>query len=525
MSFMQSVLLLPDFIQSRDLSKSSAASANLLVDEGGRASTGVASYPTPPETMTSSCSASLIQLNERETTLRGSDCSAQPRALQGCLSSYSRLLAAQGATGKLAADRDVLKCRTRALGEDLCNVARPYLAAVSTDKGKTSGTWHRYFAELNQRETSDKDCARFDQYNKLGWKPYVFRWTEKDGYEALHHRMAFFADPDYARWAPAIERTDYGPPDRTVAVTIGLNATRHALTTAGRLAGKLSKTGKPAEFPAGSRFYQGGSLQMAAYLRALYLSAGRFPPDFPLILEFGAGSAELVPVTRSLGFSGAFVVYDLPPMLLMQRYVQRYSGYSAHLVGPDIPPELLNVSRRHARAKGTGLVKEAAGTPDASAAVAARPRLLRGHTTLVSSLHRTADGSEYLPLVLAGSGAELSSSLFYAAYSLTEAPPNVRDALRPTMRRFGTILVTFSDLIQGFNNDKWIASWVRDDLLSSHYVCSWKVPHREPDFGVGRVRSAYFVIATLREGGKPITCREDVGCTAKSKHKRVPMTC
>ena len=110
---------------------------------------------------------------------------------------------------------------------------------------------------------------------------------------------------------------------------------------------------------------------MGAYLRTIYLSTGKEVRALPLILEFGAGSAELVPVVRRLGFGGAFLVYDLPPMLLLQRYLQRYSGYSAHLVGPDIPPELLNVSRRHARAKGTGLAKEATSTADAS--MAARP--------------------------------------------------------------------------------------------------------------------------------------------------------
>ena len=45
--------------------------------------------------------------------------------------------------------------------------------------------------------------------------------------------------------------------------------------------------------------------------------------ELPLILEFGAGSAELVPVVRRLGFGGAFLVYDLPPMLLLQARPQR----------------------------------------------------------------------------------------------------------------------------------------------------------------------------------------------------------
>ena len=143
---------------------------------------------------------------------------------------------------------------------------------------------------------------------------------------------------------------------------------------------------------------------------------------------------------------------------MLQRYLQRYSAFSAHLVGPDLPPQLLNSSRRPgkggAAAAGTGVkgasagAAGAAGVAGAAGSSAARPRLLRNHTILVSSLHRTPDGGEYLPLALAGSGADLGSSLFYAAYSLTEAPPKVRDALRPTLRQFGLLFVTFTDIIQ-----------------------------------------------------------------------------
>ena len=264
------------------------------------------------------CTPALTALNEQEHRLRGPECNERPGALQGCLTRYGKLLSGLGSTGHLAAEREVMRCRTRALGSDMCEVARAYLSSVPTDKGATSGTWHRYFAELVKRETTDKDCARFDQFNKLGWKPFVFRWTEKDGYEAYHQRAAFFADPEYtSRWAPALERSDYGPPDRSVAVTVGLNATRHAKTTAGKLGRKQLAQGEQ-PFPAGSRFFQGGSLQMAYYLRTIYMSTGREVRQLPLILEFGAGSAELVPVVRRLGFGGAFLVYDPPPMLLLQ---------------------------------------------------------------------------------------------------------------------------------------------------------------------------------------------------------------
>ena len=177
---------------------------------------------------------------------------------------------------------------------------------------------------------------------------------------------------------------------------------------------------------------------MGAYLRTIYLSTGKEVRALPLILEFGAGSAELVPVVRRLGFGGAFLVYDLPPMLLLQRYLQRYSGYSAHLVGPDLPPALLNASRRAGKGAGGAAAGSAAGGGGGAGAALRRPGLLRNHTTLVSSLHRTPQGGEYLPLALAGSGADLGASLFYAAYSLTEAPPKVRDlpsSFQPPPRR------------------------------------------------------------------------------------------
>ena len=107
-----------------------------------------------------------------------------------------------------------------------------------------------------------------------------------------------------------------------------------------------------------------------------------------------------------------------PSPNLPQRYLQRYSGFSAHLVGPDLPPQLLNTSRRPgkgepgSRAAAAGAGAAGAGAAGAAAAgaaggSAARPRLLRNHTILVSSLHRTPDGGEYLPLALAGSGADL----------------------------------------------------------------------------------------------------------------------
>ena len=80
--------------------------------------------------------------------------------------------------------------------------------------------------------------------------------------------------------------------------------------------------------------------------------------------------------------------------------------------------------------------------------------------------------------------------------------------------------------LQAFNNDKWMAGWVRDDLEASHYVCSWRVPHRETDMANGRYRrTAYYMIAVRRDTGQPIRCLEELGCNAKTKHKTLPLSC
>ena len=81
--------------------------------------------------------------------------------------------------------------------------------------------------------------------------------------------------------------------------------------------------------------------------------------------------------------------------------------------------------------------------------------------------------------------------------------------------------------MQAFNNDKWMAGWVRDDLQASHYVCSWKVPNREPDMATGSFRrTAYYMIAARKDAGQPpIKCLEELGCNAKTKHKRLPLSC
>ena len=89
-------------------------------------------------------------------------------------------------------------------------------------------------------------------------------------------------------------------------------------------------------FAAGSRLFHPGRVQRAAYLRILSGATQLAVGALELILEFGGGSCEMVPIVRALDFRAVYAVYDLPPMLLLQRYLQRYAGYSAQLIGHDV---------------------------------------------------------------------------------------------------------------------------------------------------------------------------------------------
>jgi hypothetical protein len=143
--------------------------------------------------------------------------------------------------------------------------------------------------------------------------------------------------------------------------------------------------------------------------------------------------------------------------------------------------------------------------------------LLRGHTALVSSLHPTPAGTpDLLTLTLGTAAAGLADALFYAAYSLTEAPLKVRNQLRPTIRKFGTIFVAYTNKIQHFDNDKWIRQWIDEDLRPTHTVCVWKAPDRQ-DIAA---RTSYLVVASLK-GRPPVACRLEFGCEPATRHRKI----
>ena len=102
-----------------------------------------------------------------------------------------------------------------------------------------------------------------------------------------------------------------------------------------------------------------GRIFQVSHLYLLKLATGATVTDFETILEFGAGTGEGADVAARLGFRGAYVLYDLPQMVLLQRYWLRLAGRPSYIVGHEVAPS----------------------------ALAQLPGRLRGRAALVSSLH------------------------------------------------------------------------------------------------------------------------------------------
>jgi len=133
------------------------------------------------------------------------------------------------------------------------------------------------------------------------------------------------ADPrGFLRWDVIIERMAQSKPEVT---TIELAALRALPDWETRWKPALREiaVGRPipyAEFPESSE-----PLIQAAYtLSQLESMAGRPAHEWEHVVEFGGGFGNLCRLMHQLGFRGTYVIFDLPPFTLLQRYYLRSAG-------------------------------------------------------------------------------------------------------------------------------------------------------------------------------------------------------
>jgi len=222
--------------------------------------------------------------------------------------------------------------------------------------------------------------------------------------------------------------------------------------------------------------------------RTFLHATGTHVRDVAQLVEFGGGGGELEAALRDLGFGGVHLVYDLPPMLLMQRFWLRHAALPVYTVGVDVP------------------------------ATALRPRLARGRTFQVSSVHKPAQ----LPLVLARTGVPLRDTAFWATWSFTEAGVAARNTVRAHLRGDGTgaggahtqpgrVFIAFWDDFKGVDNNAYLLEMVRADFAATHSLCVWRKKTHDP------ARPTYYLVMVHRELGTA-RCAAEVGCDETSKN-------
>ena len=397
--------------------------------------------------------------------------SSLPNCSQGlrrksCLSRYESLLQkAQTATRVGQAATNNPPCRMAGLGRTLCSAAKSVLDhAQSSINSEAQNIYAFWMKQLGRHEVSARDCARFHLFHKLKWNPLVFLWAQAGTSGAWDSALVplLRSAKDYStEWADAAERTYYGPPEVTF-----VNAAGTALTASSVPTGD-----------AGKRAYRLKRFHEVEHCRTLLVSTGSGIRDAKQLIEFGGGGGELEAAMRDLGFGGVHVIYDLPQMLLMQRYWLRHSSLPIYLVGVDVQPTALS------------------------------RQITKGRTFLVSSVSQPP----HLPQLMERTGIALRDTIFWATWSFTEAGVKARETIRPFIRGVGRVLITFWADFKGVDNQDYLTRMVRHDFSKTHSMCVWRKRTSDPG------RPTHYLILVDKEIGRA-KCAAELGCNETSKH-------
>ena len=376
--------------------------------------------------------------------------------------------------------------RVRALGMDLCATANRLFGNASTAHNpprlNATSTWELWMEELWRHETDPSDCLRFENYNTLRWNPAIFswpqgRWNAISTWNTLY--MPLRAPPaDERIVAAAAGGGGYGASGvKIYTCDLGAPCWRDPLDGNSTHAIEL----------------QAETVTMARHLDTLRRASGLNLSRTRLLVEFGGGTGQLSRVARMAGMtSGLHVVYDLPFMLLNQRYWLRHAGVAAYLVPAELPADAAVVpvgkgSQPIGREHETSRMDEDLGKDRVARAGLEGRGAGRGaghRVALVSSVSDEVN-HQLLPRFLndtacrdkqaaADSCAGGGSSLFVATWSFSEASYSARTAIRPVLPRFDRLFINYRDRFDGIDNVKYLIRMVLDDFLATHSVCMWE---------------------------------------------------
>jgi len=140
----------------------------------------------------------------------------------------------------------------------------------------------------------------------------------------LRH-LALHADPRaFLRWDVIVERMAVRHSPLTPIELAALQA-RPDWESRWRRAIRECEAGRPFRY-AGWPDSSEPLIQTAYTLARLEALAGRPVSQWDAVVEFGGGFGSLCRLMHQLGFSGRYVIFDLPPFSLLQRYFLRSAG-------------------------------------------------------------------------------------------------------------------------------------------------------------------------------------------------------
>lgn len=240
--------------------------------------------------------------------------------------------------------------------------------------------------------------------------------------ERLHH-----GDPaEFLRWAP-VRRTMVMRSHRRAAPELAHLRARPDWRGRWRSAVRETTLGRP--HPLTRYPWSSANLIYHAYHLCRFEEAtGRSLASMRTIIEFGGGYGRLCHLAHDLGFSGTYVIFDLPEVAVLQRFYLRHVGIAVSEARGGALPE-----------RGVVTVVDLA---DLQMCLRARPR---------------------------------GEAAFVAIGSLSEAPFALRDALFTEVAALDAFLFFYASQHDGIDNHAYFTRWRA--ALPTHTWHNPQIPH------------------------------------------------
>lgn len=328
--------------------------------------------------------------------------------------------------------------RIQDLGNILCTDARNLR---DYDNSYLSAEWKYFMSELRETERNETRCANFLYYASFGWLPHVFSWANAIEGNIIAQRIL----------------SHVGAPEHHLWVDLLRSSQMYGLTSMGYF------TLEKYNFPVGFE-----RTQHLLHLKVLMDSIDKNPSSFDNIIEFGAGTADYLPLLRQARFKGRYFIYDLPEMLLLQQYFLGLSNYPSYIIDSFSDPA--HVSQR---------------------------------TTLMSSsldnlIRHFNFGSSPLP----------QNDLLIATYSLAESDVVLRNQFITAFSNISYGILAYAGQFDNVNNFHYFTT-VLPALLPNHYICQWRQNFLNlPD--------SYYAVLMRKDLGIGISCKNHISCNRES---------